>query len=557
MNESFFLTKQTANLMEDFDRELEAGSSLSLLYGETRVGKTRLLQELVRTRLGDRRVHGIELRSSNQDGKGKQDRSGEIEKIFAQAKSGDIIIADHFESALKKTRHQVFVSWSTYGIDKQLYVIVCSNLDGFNELRELTLRYKVSARSFRLKPLSADEVEAFFAFYLFQDQLVGKLIFPPYLRKQIAESRGVVGHLIDIAIRDGDQIENVPLKDLESSTQQRWIAGTLIVMVLLAAGLGWYMYSAPDSFDSIAEAPLLPETLEPAVVEQTRDDGLSSEELAIEPEPEAVVVSTIESTQQTTPALDSATDTVETISAEPASESMVESVISSEPEPEPEPELESAEEIASLAAAEEAAPVEASAEPAATATIEVASASPEISEIVTEPAIETEDSTPNESVAADSDSDASVAEPEAQPDAEIAEVEDTPTITYEPADEALSTDARFARDLRASLDWLSNRPDETGMVQIMLLRANGFDSNTYYTFLDKLERNNVDLSQVRVFRTMTANRVNYGIFYDEFPTRRDALRSLEFLPEAIRDTAPIPRSVGGLRDEIRRLGEDN
>ena len=48
MNESFFLTKQTANLMEDFDRELKAGPALFLLYGDTRVGKSRLLQELIK-----------------------------------------------------------------------------------------------------------------------------------------------------------------------------------------------------------------------------------------------------------------------------------------------------------------------------------------------------------------------------------------------------------------------------------------------------------------------------------------------------------------------------
>jgi ATP-dependent Clp protease ATP-binding subunit ClpA len=36
------MTRQSANLMEDFSRELKAGAALFLLYGESDVGKTRL-----------------------------------------------------------------------------------------------------------------------------------------------------------------------------------------------------------------------------------------------------------------------------------------------------------------------------------------------------------------------------------------------------------------------------------------------------------------------------------------------------------------------------------
>jgi hypothetical protein len=192
----------------------------------------------------------------------------------------------------------------------------------------------------------------------------------------------------------------------------------------------------------------------------------------------------------------------------------------------------------------------------------VTSSDPEVVELVSTSTGEAQGSTQTETVVEDpvpSDSavDAELPKHEADLAGQSAEVEETQDVSAEPVEEELSLEARFERDLQTSLNWLGNRADQTGIVQIMLLRVSGFDLEKYYRFLGQLERDNVDLTRVRVFRTMTANRVNYSVFYDEFPTRRDAMSSLDYLPEAIRDTSPIPRSVGGLRDEIRRLGAEN
>ena len=109
MSSSFFLTRQTANLMEDFTRELKAGAALVLLYGESGVGKTRLLQELGESRLADSRIHWLDLSERSDGDDSLQDNSRQIESIFTSAHQGDIIIADHFEVALKKIRHQLFL----------------------------------------------------------------------------------------------------------------------------------------------------------------------------------------------------------------------------------------------------------------------------------------------------------------------------------------------------------------------------------------------------------------------------------------------------------------
>ena len=198
MSSSFFLTRQTANLMEDFTRELKAGAALFLLYGESGVGKTRLLQELGESRLADSRIHWLDLSERSDGDDSLQDNSRQIESIFTSAHQGDIIIADHFEVALKKIRHQLFLSWSTDGADKQLNLIIASGIEDFNELRQLSQQYQVRVQSFQQMPFNTDEVDAFVGFYLFPDHAIDKLSIPATLRSQIAAARGAVGKIIEI-----------------------------------------------------------------------------------------------------------------------------------------------------------------------------------------------------------------------------------------------------------------------------------------------------------------------------------------------------------------------
>ena len=462
--------------MEDFAREIKAGSALFLLYGDERVGKSRLLEELIKTRLGDNRVHGIELRSTDQDGKGSQDRSAEIEKTFVRAREGDTIIADHFEAALKKTRHQLFLSWSTDGVDKHLNLIVCSSNDGFNELRQLASQYRVRVQSFQLMPLSPDEIEAFLGFYLFPNHPIGKLTIPPPLRKQLADTRGILGRVIDLADREGARIETAPLAETESIRQGSWVIASVLVVVLLAAAVGWYLFSGPERHETVADVPTQPEIDQAAAPES-------------------------EPPSETEPA------------HEPGEVEAADSAIESEEEIE----TESEEEVLALAAAEETAPA-----------------------IESEPAVEIP------------------AEPEpgtVPEDEALAAAEETPVAETEI--DSSGIERRFLRDLQSSLDWLDNRPAEAGTVQILLLTYADFDPQAYYEFVDRLENGGVDVSRLRIFKTLTANKRVYSVVYDEFGSRQLAKRAIPTLPRVIRDTSPIPRSVGGLWEEIQRLEQKN
>jgi hypothetical protein len=335
VSKPFFLTRQTANLMEDFARELKVGASLFLLYGDNGTGKTRLLRELSEKRLSSARIHWIDLNAESPDEKNQQLGSAEVEAFFDAANSGDIIIVDHFESALKKTRHQLFLSWSTEGVDKKLSMIIASSSEGFNEFRQLSQHYQVSVQSFELMPFNPDEVEAFLGFYLFPDHPIGKLSIPSDLHKQLVATDGAVGPIIKIAERDGAQIGSSPMTDTESIRKGSRILVTILILFAITAGVGWYFLSSQSApleavpavaseaepvatFEPVVEAPVQEEPHaepEAETVAELEPATSSLTEAELEVEPESVVAEpepTISATVETTPEAETTLDVART-----------------------------------------------------------------------------------------------------------------------------------------------------------------------------------------------------------------------------------------------------
>jgi septal ring-binding cell division protein DamX len=507
VSKPFFLTRQTANLMEDFARELKVGASIFLLYGDNGAGKTRLLRELSENRLSSARIHWIDLNATSGDEKNQQFSSAEVEAVFDAANSGDIIVVDHFESALKKTRHQLFVSWSSDGVDKKLNMVVASSSEGFNEFRQLSQHYQVNVHSFELEPFNPDEVEAFLGFYLFPDHPIGKLSIPSDLRKQLVATHGAVGPVIKIAERDGAQIGSSPMTDTESIRKGSRTMVTILILFAITAGVGWYFLSSRstplDTVPAVAGEAEPVATYEPAVEVEVQKE--------VEAEAEAETVAKVE------PATSSLTE--DELEVEPGS-------AAAEPEPvvtEPEPVV--------SAAVETTAEVEAMPEAAPDTQTQMG---------------------PEPGTA--SDTDAVLVEEASQEDTgdtALASVEISPT---QPQQAVLTDKARFQQDLRFSMDWIETKEDSAGTIQILLLSFSGFDPTAYYEYLQYLSSQQVDIDNIRVFKTLTGGTEVYSVVYGEYASRSAAGKSLAGLPEALRNISPIRRSVGGIRQEIRRLG---
>ncbi len=454
MSKAFFNTRQTANLMEDFICESSADSALYLLYGDAGVGKTRTLDELARTRLGDSRIHWIDLQVGSTGDGALIDSSAMIESVFNKAQAGDIVIADHFEMALKRTRHQLFLSWTADGIDKKLDLIIAGNKDYFAEMCQLALQYQVRVQSFQLMPLSTDEAADFLGFYLFPDHPIGNLAIPSLLRDQLTLAQGNVGSIVEIAERAGDQITTAPLDDTQSARQGSHIIVGVLIAFALVIGAGWYFFSS---------------------------QRLQSDMQLVDNE---LVIST-----QAAPA-----------EVGPQPDAMVEE------------------------------------QPATTAE----------SAPVTEELVEIE---VIDEAQAPLVTDAAVSEP-APPGEATASVEEISGLT--PA-----LQSRLQRDLQTSRDWVQGSDRKTGTLQIMLLTRELFNERVYYEYIDHLASRGIDIDMIRILETFTGGREFYSVVYGEFDSWKAARNARDEVPNLLREKSPIPRSVGGLLDEMRRLEAEN
>ncbi len=545
VSKPFFLTRQTANLMEDFARELKEGSSLFLLYGEDGVGKTRLLEELGHTRLAERAIFWLDLDSGDQGDETRMDRSTEVEALFAAAGNGDIIIADHFEAALKKTRHQLFLSWSTDGLDKQLNLIIASNIEGFNELRQLSQQYQVRVESFQQMPFSEDEVQSFLGFYLFPDNPVGKLSIPSPLRKQIAAAKGNVGGVIEIVERDGDQIQSAaPVEQTESVRQGSRVIFAALFLFVLAVGIGWYFFFQPR----MTQPP-------PAIVFSSGTDA-TTQQPADEPEPVAQA-EVVAEPEVAAPAEDKIEDGAESQAAEIV-DNMDEPATAMATEPEAEPE--------SAATTTTAVEPEPDATPATNEqeSVEVPAAAVDSDTAAQEM---DDDAAPTE-VAGAEQPEASAGqqsetllagEPGTASDSEavIVEAPSQATVADEPAPVPVNNQQRFDLELQQSLEWIGKQENSVGTIQILLLSYDGFDPDNYYAYVANLAQRGVDPERLHVFKALTGKREVYSVMYGEFTTRQSAINAIEGLPRVLRDTSPLGRSVGGIWQEIRRLESNN
>jgi septal ring-binding cell division protein DamX len=505
VSKPFFLTRQTANLMEDFTRELKAGASLFLLYGDTGVGKTRLLRELSQKRISSGKIHWVDL-SAHESGNETPQHSGvEIEAIFNAATNGDIIIADHFESALKKTRHQLFLSWSTDGADKQLSMIIASGSEGFNEFRQLSQQYQVRVHSFQLMPFSPDEIEAFLGFHLFPDHPIGQLSIPADMRKQLAATQGVVGSIIKIAERDGAQIGSAPMTDTESIRKGSRIIVTILILLAITAGVGWYYLSS--QYDPVeAVVPAIASEPESVVTSEPAFEAEIQREAAAEPEVEAI------------DELESVTSTLTQaeLEAEPAAAVEVDPVTVVEAETETPPEVETMPEVTSNT------PVQIEPEPGTA-----------------------------------SDTDAVLVEEVNQEDASDTVLSSADNSSSQTDGTELTDVARFQQDLQFSMDWIKTKDNSIGTIQILLLSFAGFDPTAYYEYIQHLANQQVDVSKIRVFKTLTGGKEVYSVIYGEYKSRQVAGESLNNLPQALKKISPIRRSVGGILQEMQRLSAVN
>jgi len=533
VNNPFYQTLQIARLIKEITLELRTGASITALLGDPCTGKTRILYEIGKKqrKIGKKQKHKpsvrwIELGSRDSGDSAKQDRGELVEAAFNSANDGDIIVVDHFESAFNKTRHQLFLSWSTVGIQKKLKLVIACYSEVSDELEEIALEYYVRIKSYQLMPFNNEQVEAFLGFYLFPDHPDAKISIPGDLRVQFAVAQGKVGLLIEIAERERDRIEidspkNTRLTHLGGGMVTA-LAGFALVMVV-----SWFFLSGDD--DTVAAIPIASSDSSKLVASlgsvtevwtETEPEVSEIERAVIEPSPEASTdLGQVEITQMTPAAGVMTEPEVEAVDETPGEQIPANEIGSIQL---------SASESAFETEAKFASVAEPDSVPANDNLIDAQEQTPITQEMA---AVTSVDTVEEEGVG--------MAEP-ASSDSSIDEWNQ-------------SVEQRLERDLKASMDWIYNNENSFGTIQILLLSSEKFDAKGYYEHVDYLASQQVDISILRIFKTYTGNREAYSVFYGVYDSRGAAGKAKDSLPEVLRKTSPIPRSVGGIMQEIRRL----
>jgi septal ring-binding cell division protein DamX len=442
IKDQFFLTRQTANLLEDFTREINKGSSLFLLYGVASVGKSRLLRELTNRGISGRKIHWVDFKSEMVDPGMKNElpdahKSGfasKFQALMEAADEQDVIIVDHFELASNESRHTLFRSWSVDGINKKINLIIAATSGSFDDLREFAQHFKIQIKSFELVPCSMAEVEAFLAFYLFPNNPLSTLSIPSEVEKQLRGCNGILSKVAEVAIQQGKLVSIKIDAGPESKNHTPLVIG-LVLIVLIAIGTGYRYWMTPVSLNDSSSSI----TDQIVTIISDNDDVVAINQ----PEP-------IQSSSA-----------VETIAS-------IDSPQIVEPEPtQVEPEVEKVD-----------GPVE----------LEVSNKSQQLS--------------------------------------------------------------RFHRDLDNSFHWIENQDKSKATTQIMTIGFKNINGETYYDYLDSLISNKIDVSSFKIYQTGINGSVGFGVIYGEFKNRGDAYQHIEQLPEALKKRSPIPRTIGGIWNEI-------
>jgi len=100
------------------------------------------------------------------------------------------------------------------------------------------------------------------------------------------------------------------------------------------------------------------------------------------------------------------------------------------------------------------------------------------------------------------------------------------------------------------MHWIEGQDNKMGTIQVMMIGSRNFDGEAYYSYLDTLESKKIDVSKIRIYQVSSNGSVEYGVIYGVFESRREAYQNIQQLPEALKSRGPIPRTIGGIWNEI-------
>ncbi len=271
----YFVTRHSANLMEELQRRVSSTASTSLIYGVQGIGKTRLIQQFTSTRLFDSKVTfcsmtltGYQLNNHDlvHDFKNFQ--------VFLQelSSNGGICIVDQLEQAPEFIILQLLQFCSNVAEASSVSLILLCRSSALTTVYTLSGQLNFKIPSVEMKPLSMRESMQYLSAQLCPDQDLLPVLNRD-LKRQLKIAAGVPGLLDQIIQQNAGRM----LCRKSASKLRRF--GMLGVFMLLATVLvgGFKLNQLSFNRSEIASVEESPVKAEPDI-QLNQDSTLDTSE---------------------------------------------------------------------------------------------------------------------------------------------------------------------------------------------------------------------------------------------------------------------------------------
>jgi len=259
--DDYFLTRHHAHLLEALDQAVARGGSLSVIHGETGLGKSRLLQAFIDHRCRDRRwmrlvflpqgMARIELPDRRDTAPLLQHEM--LPELQSQGGCSDVWIVDQFELALPHGRDALWQALA--GCERQPALIVAGQLQWPDAWRDLLPEQTGELHEAAVQPLDTVESRDYLDRHVCGEPGRG-LRDSKALRRIIRDSRGRIPLLQDAAqvLEASDCIAIEP----GVPGRGRWLLVLLLFVVVGAVACLLFCPATPETgaIDRSDQAPL-------------------------------------------------------------------------------------------------------------------------------------------------------------------------------------------------------------------------------------------------------------------------------------------------------------
>lgn len=454
------MTCQSANLMEDMDRQIQKPGAICLLYGVNGIGKTRLLQEFIDNRLLNQRKLMVRLTAEGNCEIGQIDAQRFPQQAFSKQllqnlESDSTLVIDQFEYALPNVQLQLFQFWNKVSTTRDLKLIICGTHQVVTNLARVSSLSQLNINSVELKPLDQTERVEYIASKFCPDSRSYPEISSG-LKKLIKYSGGLFTQIDMLSQQHADQIKckDKPLlnkyKFPRISGSQLLLTGLLIGVMFLTQ----YYY-----------------------IGQT-EPGYKNGQVNLSSQPSKRLSS-----------IDAKIDTVKT------GQQGRQKVIAVDQ---------------------------------TDLSTDLANDSVNTAKVETRAFKETEN----------------------QHDANIRDQESMMHDLKDSLDH--SAKSVLQQRILATQHWLARADDPTASIQIMTLGLNSNPEKALSLYLGRLKLDGINLDNIFIYSAPKKRSQLYGVLFGRYPGTADAIRSISSLPTSLKANKPIPRTVKGIKAEIKK-----